>query len=133
MLLIDLLIHERVIDRKIRDARTIKKLFFALTNIQPRAIAVVLNVRYNEWLEMKLSIVYIILALSFGILFVVSVPRTGCYGAVCSDFQSVGVITFIFYGLALLFSILGLLRLLKKVKLNQLHKYDSKDLNNLDG
>jgi len=82
---------------------------------------------------MKLTFVYIILALSFGILSVVSVPKSGCYGAVCSDFQSVGVITFIFFGLALLFSILSLLRLLKKVKLNQLHKYDSKDLNNFDG
>lgn len=82
---------------------------------------------------MKLSIVYIILAFSFGISSVVSVPRDGCYGAVCSDFQSVGVITFLLFGLALLFSILGLLRLLKQVKLNQLHKYDSKDLNNLDG
>ena len=82
---------------------------------------------------MKLTFVYIILALSFGILSVVSVPRNGCYDGVCSDFQSVGVITFIFFGLALLFSISGLLRLLKKVKVNQLHKYDSKDLNNLDG
>jgi hypothetical protein len=82
---------------------------------------------------MKLTFVYIIIALSFGILSVVSVPRNGCYDGVCSDFQSVGAITFILIGLALLFSILGLLRLLKKVKLNQTHKYDSKDLNNLDG
>lgn len=81
---------------------------------------------------MKLTFLYIIISLSFGILSVVSVPNNGCYSGVCSDFQSVGIITFILYGFALLFSVLALSRLLKQVKLYPLHKYYSKDLNNID-
>ena len=91
------------------------------------------KVRYNESVEMKLTFVCIILGILFGILAVISVPRNGCYNAVCSDFQSIGFTTFVFFGLALMLSIFALLRLLKRVKLKQLHDYDSKDLNNLDG
>tara|TARA_B100000809_G_scaffold246918_1_gene275380 strand:+ start:66 stop:314 length:249 start_codon:yes stop_codon:yes gene_type:complete len=82
---------------------------------------------------MKLTFVYIILAINFAVLAILSVPRNGCYKGICIDFQAFDVTTYVFFSLAIVFSLLALLRLLKKVNLNQIHKYDSKDLNNFDG
>jgi hypothetical protein len=82
---------------------------------------------------MKLTFAYIILAISFAILSVLSVPRNGCYKGICIDFQAFSATTYLLFGAALVFSVLALLRLLKRVKLNQMHNYDSKDLSNIDG
>ena len=88
---------------------------------------------------MKLTILYIILAVLFMILAVTSMPVDGCRVVdktgieICVDFSVTPIETYISYTLSLLFSFVALWRLIKVVKLEVPNKYNSQDLSNFDG
>jgi hypothetical protein len=89
---------------------------------------------------MFLSIIYLGISLFFTYGTYVSLPRNGCYpvpvskggGEICTDFQGFEVITILYFTVALLFAILALLRVLKKVNLVNPNTYNAKDLSNHD-
>jgi hypothetical protein len=87
---------------------------------------------------MFLPIIYLGISLFFTYGAYVSSPRNGCYlvskagPEICIDFQGFELITILYFVIALLFAILALLRVLKKVNLTSLNTYNAKDLSNHD-
>jgi hypothetical protein len=82
---------------------------------------------------MKLTFVYILLAVFFAFLSIASVPRYGCFNGVCTDFRFMEFDVLGYIAISMFFAIISLKRLLKKGEIKQTHSYNSKDLGNIDG
>jgi hypothetical protein len=92
----------------------------------------------TKGLALKLTILYIILAVICMLLAVTNVPFDGCRVVnksgveICVDYSSTPIGVYISYFLSILFSFIALRRLMSGVKLEQPNKYNSKDLSNFD-
>jgi hypothetical protein len=82
---------------------------------------------------MKLTYFYTFLAITFTLIFFVSIPVNGCSSLVCNDFKTFGITSVVLLIMAIIFSMLVLLRLLKLVKLSQINEYSSKDSHDGNG
>ena len=92
----------------------------------------------TKGLALKLTILYIILAVVCMLLAVIYVPFDGCSVVnktgleICVDYSTTPIEVYISYVLSLLFSFIALRRLMRGIKLGQPNKYKSRDLSDLD-